>query len=251
MIVLNAGQKAMSMRHQVELLFTSLKETLIEKVPGLELLSERDKARRTKSNKYPLGDVASAYQAFMTKSTEIDKANVVADALTKDGVLDSSEAELTKKFDSFVVYFNRLKLVDEALWVLYSEADYPAQLKTLRGDPDSSASDINRLLALSKANLWLGKESALLAVFCAIASFIDTSKQERVDAALDKLLERVGSGDPDPLGIVKYEEIKAVIDPRKYNVGFATRRLLLNGFKEFFRDEGDTPMDECWVMAAD
>ena len=45
-IVLNAGQKPMSMRHQIEVLFATFKALLEEEIPQLTLLTERDGTRR-------------------------------------------------------------------------------------------------------------------------------------------------------------------------------------------------------------
>jgi hypothetical protein len=81
MIVLNAGQKAMSMRHQVELLFSTLKHRLEEKIQGLTIYVEKDEARRRKSRVYSLDRLAASYQAYVTKSPEINRENVVAQQL--------------------------------------------------------------------------------------------------------------------------------------------------------------------------
>lgn len=109
MIILNAGQKAMSMRHQIELLFMSMKETVTTQIDGIQIFLEKDIDKRDSPEKYSLGIIASAYQAFMTKSTELDKANLVADGLNRDNILDASEEELTDKFNNFVEYFGFIR----------------------------------------------------------------------------------------------------------------------------------------------
>jgi hypothetical protein len=55
----------------------------------------------------------------------------------------------------------------------------------------------------------------------------------------------------DPLGLIVFNQLRTGVSPRKINVGVATRRLLTNGFKEFFRDAGDTPLADCWTLAAE
>lgn len=80
-IILNAGQKPMSIRHQIELLFMSLKTSIEKQIPDLDIYTERDNSRRTKAKKFALAAIVSAYQAFITGSAELQKGNVIANQL--------------------------------------------------------------------------------------------------------------------------------------------------------------------------
>lgn len=253
MIVLNAGQKAMSMRHQIELLFMSLKETISEEISDIEIFIERDNLRRTQSNKYSLSILASAYQAFLTKGTEVDKNNVVSDELMKNSVMDSSEYEHTEKFNDFIEYFKIVKKIDSKLWDAYTNLSNQEKLSELKSKSEADRSpeekeEFLKLSAYKNAHLWLGNENVMLSLFCAIAQFKSTGKESRVKKALAKLESEPST---DPINIVTYEKLKSGINPRKSNVGHATRKLLLNGFKEYFRDEGDTDFATCWEQASD
>ncbi|MEI8602314.1 hypothetical protein P4S55_16440 [Shewanella sp. PP-Sp27a-2] len=257
MIVLNAGQKAMSMRHQVELLFMSLKQTISEEIRDVDIYVEKNNKKRTASNKYPLGVVASAYQAFITRSTEVDKNDVVSNALIKDNVMDASEDEHTRKFKDFIEYFKLFKKIDEECWRLYSNSyneerfNSLHQLNGVTTLRDGDLEEYEKLNAYRNAHAWLGNENVLVSFFCAISQYLNTEKKSRVDTALSRLETMVNDGVEDPLGLVKYEFYKSQINPKKSNVGHATRKLILNGFKEFFRDEGDTPFLLCWEQATD
>lgn len=261
MIVLNAGQKAMSMRHQVELLFMSLKETVQEEIENIEIFVEKDTARRTSVNKYPLNVLASAYQAFITKSTEIDKNDIVNDRLEPSNSLESDENTQSAEFYSFINYFKKIKTLDSLVWEVYESLSDQPKLDDLiakqKSDDKLTADEETELFALKvykNAKPWLGSENVMIALFTAIAQMISTSKQGRVDTAIDKLIDTLKApGQPiaDPLGLVKYEKLKSNIDPRKSNVGYATRKLLLRGFKEYFRDEGDASMEIYWEQAKD
>lgn len=256
MIVLNAGQKAMSMRHQIELLFMSLKETVCEEIEDIEIFVERDVQRRTASNKYSLGNIASAYQAYMTKTTELDKANIVAQELSRENIMDSPEEELTARFNEFISLFKIVKEIDGLAWSYYCSSFDDDRYNILKGiEPDvldeDDLAEYDDLRALKKAHSWLGNENVMLALFCAISIYKGTPKEDRVLTAFNRLKDRLSNNDNDPLGITKYERIRGGINPRKSNVGFATRKLLLNGFKEFFRDDGDTEMSVCWELATD
>ncbi|MFM1686800.1 hypothetical protein [Aeromonas salmonicida] len=209
MIVLNAGQKAMSMRHQVELLFMSLKETISNEIDGMEIFLERDGTRRTQPHKYSLGTLASAYQAFLTRSTEIDKDDVVSSTLIKDTVMDASEEEHAEKFNQFIKYFKIFKSIDASLWIhyesVYDDAIYQRLSSIDIKNRTQEEKDQLFLQTIYKnAKSWLGSENVLLGIFCSISQLINTGKGDRVDAALNQLLmiseTRVSN---DPLGKVR------------------------------------------------
>lgn len=255
MIVLNAGQKAMSMRHQIELLFMSLKETISEEIQDIEIFAERDGSRRTLPNKYSLGVIASAYQAFLTRSTEIDKNDLVSSALIKDTVMDATEEEHTAKFSEFITYFKLVKEIDALAWNYYEKLYDDDRYKELKDKEEEHNEDelgeFEQLRVFSTAKKWLGSDNVMLSLYCSIAQFSNTGKKDRIDVALTELKVIFEKEEFDPLGLISYERIKSNIDPKKSNIGHATRKLLLNGFKEYFRDEGGTPFTHCWEQAID
>ena len=94
----------------------------------------------------------------------------------------------------------------------------------------------------------------MLGFFAAVADF--TSKPERADraasaiAALKESLHQGKVGD-DPLGLETLDLIIKGFNTKKVNVGFATRKLLFNAFKEFFREAGEKAISEVWLSEAD
>lgn len=231
MIVLNSGQKAMSTRHQIELLFMSLKETIEIEVSGIEIITERDAKRRTQPNRYSLNNIASAYQSFVSKSHETDRENMIAQKLIDEDSFDSSEDELGEKFRLFISYYKIFKEIDSAAWAKYSASNIP---------------EINDFYD------WLGSENTMLSLFSAIAQYIELNRQTRIESALTKLLEYCRNPDiEDPLGLATYSAVKSGLNPRKSNIGFATRKLIHNSFKEFFREEGQLSLEHCWNLASE
>lgn len=256
MIILNAGQKAMSMRHQIELLFMSLKETVCGKIEDIDIFVERDGDSRTEPNKYSLNNIVSAYQAFITKSTELDKHNIVSNELKRNNVMDSSEDELTEQFEQFLIYFKLIKEIDSLAWNYYHNNFDNKELIRLQNINNEDITEeeqqkIEQLKLLKQAHRWLGSENVFLALFCAISRYSGTAKKDRIKSALERLRISLENDDSDPLGFLEYQKQRAMINPRKSNVGVATRKLLLNGFMEFFRDDGYTQMEECWRLAVD
>jgi hypothetical protein len=255
MIFLNAGQKAMSMRHQIELLFMSLKETISEEISDIEIFVEKDEARRSLPSKYSLGVIASAYQAFLTRSTEIDKNDLVSSALIKDTVMDASEEEHTEKFSKFIDFFKKIKSIDALAWNyyegLYDEPRFRDLEVSKEDHSESERLEYLQLKVFKNSKTWLGSENVMLGVYSSIAQLSNTGRESRVNTSLEKLKLNFEQGGFDPLGLISYEQHRSEINPKKSNVGNATRKLLVNGFKEFFKDEGETPFPQCWEQAID
>src|SRR5690606_1505358 len=91
---------------------------------------------------------------------------------------------------------------------------------------------------------WTGSENFLLGFFAAAANAeARPDGEELVRESLENLarsLEDIAT--TDPLGMSEYQKVAAGIDSRKSNVGYATRKLIFNGFREYFRSHGEDPL---------
>lgn len=231
-IVLNAGQKPMTMRHQVELLFLALKSKLETDI-GIEIITERDLARRTSARKYSLDRIASSYHCFMTKSPEVNKENIVAKTLIEADVLDSGEEELATVYEDFKLYLDVYAKLDDQICRIY------------KGNAEKNIP--------TGAN-WFGSENVMNSFFAAVSIFgKDNTRKQRASDSLVKMLvklENAQEGD-DILGIEHLQKLIDAINPRKVNVGFATRKLICGGFREYFREDGDVLLRDCWISEAE
>lgn len=261
MIILNAGQKAMSMRHQVELLFLSLKDTIEEAVDGIQLLTEREATRRSQSKKFNLGFIASAYYAYITGSPEVNKENLVAQQLLNSEILDSSEEELNEKFESFIEYLKLFSNLDKLTWDHYeSVLNYYKDLKrTLESEAEPNKEEIDKakrnITVIKESISWFASENVMLSFFSAVTVFRNTQAREaRVKTAIKALedeFNNIESNEKDLLGMLFLDNIKDGLNPKLHNIGFATRKQIANTFKEFFREEGEVSFKECWTLAAE
>lgn len=232
-IVLNAGQKPMSMRHQIEILFSVFKNTLEMDIDGLELLEEREEERRTRARKYAFDRVVSAYQCFLTKSPEVQKENIVAQRLMEEDVLSGSEETLSGEFNKFKYFLNIYAALDDEVCRVY---------------------DGKQGEGILRGTSWFGSDNVLNAFFAAVADFVTSpERSQRTDKALSKLHKtlRQSNSPEDPLGLVMLQEVIRGFNVRKVNVGNATRKLMFTSFKEFFREEGDKPLQGFWLTSAD
>jgi hypothetical protein len=231
-IVLNAGQKPMSMRHQLEILFSTFKSVLEKDIQGLDLLTEKEISRRTRPRKYGLDRAVSAYQAFLLKGTEVQKENVVAQRIAEEDILSGDEESLNRTLSDFKQYLKEYCEIDDQICRVY-DGTHPE--------------------APTGAD-WFGRENVMIPFFAAVADF--ASRSDRRDRAaqalvrLKKVLSDSAVGE-DPLRLEVLQNVIQGIDVKKINVGYATRKLLFNSFKEFFREAGEKPLGNLWATEAE
>lgn len=246
-IVLNAGQKPMSIKHQLEMLFASLQDSILRELPGVEIYLERDATKRSKPKKFAFHVIVAAYQAMLTGSPELQKDNIIANEMMETSALDMGETALSAQFDLFVGILKQYVQFDEETHRIYSITNAMAEAEA------ANSEDISEAHASSFAN-WFATDNVMISFFAALAQFgTGELRRKRVGEALKQLAETLSNSldGSDPLGLAVFNNLRSGFIPRKTNVGVATRRLLTNGFKEFFREAGEVPLQECWKFAAE
>ena len=245
----------MSIRHKIELLFMSLKSSIENQIADLQIYAERDQTRRRRSRKFPLSFVVSAYQAFLTGSPELRKENMIAQQMEIESALDSSEQEISQQFSLFVKYLEFYSSLEGEVFQVYSGVSGDDNR-----DPIDAAESTDDKKKPSASVHWLATENVFIGFFSAVSQYLDTEdhalsamKEIRLNESLEKLLGRLTAAEigDDPLHLATFDAIRLGTNPRRVNVGTATRRLILQGFKEFFRDSGDTSLGRTWQLAAD
>lgn len=237
MILLNAGQKPMSLKHQLEVVSRPLCDNLAEKYRGkVSIYREKDTNRRSGPGQYQFSIIAQAFQAFVQKSPHIDVRNEVIAELNQIDVLTnygdslektSGKADLTTEFESYIGF---LVDFDERLCCKYGE----------RTDSDEGVTIPTGVNILSRDTFHLGLAAAY--------GWCTEHKKDALDTAKQKLLVLLNDDGADPLAIERLERIQTGFR-RKDNTGEQTRNLIFNGFKEYFRSEGLTPFEQCWTQA--
>lgn len=245
MIVLNSGQKAMSMRHQIDLLFATTRKTIENKVPGVELFTEKEGKKRTTPNKYPLNNIAGAYYAFLKGTPEQDSENIVNDQISNE-ISESSKEKLNSDFEMFLSIFKKFNEIDKLSWNLYQRVDE----EIIRQE----SSDIETLLPRDGA-VWFGSDNVLLGFFAAAGQLIENGMNEKLFRALDKMisdLQNINSTSAieDYFDIHKYELLLKKINAKKVNIGSERRKYILLMFKDHLKNEADFKCSVSWNMAS-
>ncbi|MEN3333731.1 MAG: hypothetical protein V7641_3096 [Blastocatellia bacterium] len=117
MLLLDAGQKPMSIKRQVEVLSMKLRENL-SGIEGLEILMSLSSQRRTRAGQFFLSDLAQAFQAWLQGSPNLDVRNTVMEQLLAESAIDTlgtslSGAAVHDDFKSLVDWFVAL---DHYIW---------------------------------------------------------------------------------------------------------------------------------------
>ncbi len=229
LIVLNSGQKPMSMRHQIELLFMTMQDKLKVDIPGLEMYNERDLKTRKSAKMFPFERIVTGYDSFLNESPEVDKGKIIVEKLDSGKVITDQELIILERYDEYTKFLSEYLKIDQEAYRVYEH-----------------------FKEFSGAKNWLAEENVINSFFAAIGVLFDVSEfKKRITSAINNLLKEFKNakvGD-DPFALVIFNEIRKDFDPKKYNVGNITRKTIMSCFLEYMRNEGLLSFKKCWSLS--
>ena len=222
MLLLNAGQRPMSMKHQIDILSGGLAADLKD-LKGIEIIRLKDHKRRVRPGQFHLSTLAQAFQAWMQRSPNVDRTNLVVETMVVDEALESLGIDLTNsdgnQRDGFRQFVDWMLELDRAL-----------------GD------DHNR---------FFGNDTVVLGFAAAIGfAHKNETLQDRLYASMEKMIEDALSDKENPLGVNTFDQIRRSVDTKRSNVGAATRGLVFRAVREYIMQGGTSPMVDCWTQSA-
>lgn len=223
MLLLNAGQKPMSMKHQIEILADAMRSSLA-KVDGLELIRGIDKRRRTRPGQFQLSTMAGAFQAWLQRQPNIDLRNAITEQLLADEAIDALGSGLDPNRHVEGEHFN-----DFVSWL----------------------TELDHVLG-QDALFFLMNETVVLALSAAVATYMTKGEtRDRAQDAMTRLLSEIREkGEAEAFGAEMFNQFRREIDPKKSNVGDATRNLVYRATSEYIMSNGSKSMPECWIFAS-
>jgi hypothetical protein len=223
MLLLNAGQRPMSVKHQVEILSAKLVDDL-GGIPRLDVFRIGDTRRRTQPGQFSLAKLAQGFQAWLQGQPNLDLRNTVMEELLAESAVEVLGK--TVPADANQQHGDGFRRFIE--WVV--------QLDLALGQPSVG---------------FFGNETVLLGIAAAVGSLERSeSLGARVWPAMNNLLTQVKANAGEAFAIDVFEALRQGIDPSKVNVGVATRDMVFNAFREYIRGAGETPMRDCWQLGA-
>lgn len=220
MLLLNAGQKPMSIKHQVEVLSMKLAEDL-GTIPGIEIFTSLNGQRRTRAGQFALAKLSQALQAWLQGSPNIDVRNTVMEQLLAESAIETLGTSLsgTQADDDFKALVSWFIEMDRFVFAAYPQ--------------------------------FFGNETVLLGISAAVgAAQRSETIRERMKRCLVQLKSQAESGAIDPLGVRMFDELRQGEDVRKINVGQFTRDMIYRSFQEYFVSDGAKSMENCWAFGA-
>ncbi|WP_239615468.1 hypothetical protein [Cohnella mopanensis] len=212
MVVLNAGQTTMSLRHQLEILNFPLKTKLKELIVELELFEEGKETRnRNGMCQYKFSDVIEAFLAFIGGDPEVDKNNEVAQRLEKLDFLSSHSDKLENTDEEIKHFAFIIGSLDKSIHENYTN------LKEF-GFENNNAYSV------------LGSQPTLVGISAAWGEGYLKFGHEHMKKAEEVLLSIFQEETEDPLGLSWFAETKQIQSKR---VGDFERRLFYRAFLEF------------------
>lgn len=225
MLLLNAGQRPMSIKHQVEILSMKLQEELAT-VPSIDIFTSISGRRRSQPGQFQLAKLSQAFQAWLQGQPNVDLKNTVMEQLLAENAIEVLGADAGKQDGTLLGSGGFKGLVE---WIVAMDL-------AMGGTYRDFLSNDTVLLGLSAAVGAAERNDAL---------------KTRMEAGLVRLKAAAGASSADEaLAVSDYEMLRAGIDVSKRNVGEATRDLVFYAFQEYFLSDGMKSMSECWRFAA-
>ncbi|RYG88242.1 MAG: hypothetical protein EON59_05050 [Alphaproteobacteria bacterium] len=222
MLLLNAGQRPMSMKHQIDILSGGLAEDL-QDLEGIEIFRLKDHKRRVRAGQFHLSTLAQAFQAWMQRSPNVDRTNLVVETMVVDEALESLGIDLTSEDgnqrDGFRQFVEWVIALDQALG--------------------------------EQQNRFFGNDTVVLGFAAAIGfAHKNDTLQDRLPSAMAKLIEEARENPAEALGVEIFEQVRKTVDAKRSNVGEATRGLVFRAVREYIMQDGTSSMRECWAQSA-
>lgn len=127
MLTLNTGQTPMTLRHQLEILFSKYAD---DEIDGVRVLREVDEASVRSINDYRFSDLVEGYTSFLERNElPIDRFDILQTVRTMKFISDESSEKI--EFSDFVKSYRTLSLAFDhrfAGWVYPSDVDADLQI---------------------------------------------------------------------------------------------------------------------------
>lgn len=216
MLILNAGHKSVSIKHQIELLFIDYLDIFQSELGDLTISREKEISSISYSKKrepghYHFPHLISAFESLNAASPITTNADY------------SAERTFSNLPDIEILD------VDPALLKAFAKS-----LKAL----DTSFED-------KIGAQWIGREVVISSIFAAVGWFALHSKQERA-WALDQFCGRT-SQLREVANLEEFEAQRNRLQLSKVNIGVKNRRAVYSALRDFLQNENPAPID--WESA--
>jgi hypothetical protein len=223
MLTLNTGQTPMSLRQQIEMLYSDYAGSVVN---GVELLRESDGRHITQPNQYVFKDVVEGFNAYLNRDeSPFDRIGILENVKSLEQL--SKENNDAQIFEQYLALLDNL--VQRAIFVI-GDAELP--------DPwqDNATTPFGR-----NASQIFKKSQAMSGLGAAVGILIDRGILSNLDVAAD-LVKTVATSDPEGF----LERLNLSMDWLRNNatkIGNAQRNFFKFYFRDLLNPDSDTYLD--------
>lgn len=221
MLTLNTGQTPMSLRHQIEILYSDLLQSDLE---DITLVREVEESRARKLNSYSFRDVVEGFNSYIERNElPLDRADLLENIQALESLsLENQQRDLFKEF-VLILHEFVLKVKE-----LSENWEFDSESTQISGNPfaRTATSIFTKSQAITGLGAAIGKlkEKQLISDIGEIRPIIaDYQDDHSIQCGLDKM-------------IVKLDRIK--LDSKK--IGNAQRMFFTYFFRELLYRESDS-----------
>jgi len=236
-LVLNTGQVKMSLRHQIEILHTPLRDEIIciaKDTYKKDITFSTYKTQEpTKGvHKYKFANVVEAFTCFSTGNPNVEKTNIVVDELNKMNILEDLDKNNfeDKNINLFVRF---LLLLDEVLWKYYKEP----------------IKDEEEKLSFTSRDDLMNSAPFLSGFFAAIGESRKLKDLEAIEYAKTYFTNLLKKDEEDPLRLKIMSKILSAEKEKAKRWGAEQRDFFYKAFDKFLT-RGLNDFSNVWELAA-
>jgi hypothetical protein len=212
MLVLNAGHKAVNIKHQVELLFIGYLPILQDALGGAQIIREKDQSSLSYSKNRRQGEFHFSHLISAFVSLNAGKP-----------VTTNADFSASRSFDG----------VDDADTLLGTDQDLLISFSDL-------LKSLDRNLVTDEGIKWLGREVVLVGIFGAIGAYA-RERDIPLSAALNEMTRHV-SIFVVSLNLGAFEQARNSLDLSKVNLGSVNKNAVYNATLEFLENTSSDPI---------
>lgn len=111
MLVLNTAQIPWSVKRQLEVVFSSVKQQITDRIESIVLFDEDDKSRRVAAAQYQTNHIIELFLCFSLRKVQIDLKESIAEGFARLDIIESTSRD--KFLEIFIESLNYLVILDE------------------------------------------------------------------------------------------------------------------------------------------
>jgi len=111
MLVLNTAQIPWSIKRQLEVVFSSVKQQITDRISSIVLFNEDDKSRRVAAGQYQTNHIIELFLCFSLRKVQIDLKESIAEGFARLDIIESTSRD--KFLEIFIESLNYLVILDE------------------------------------------------------------------------------------------------------------------------------------------